>query len=104
MTRMSQVDGVSRCYHETNWCNLQPDCDNAEDEDETKCKFKKEATFRCQSLLHNEDTVKAGLSKRVVWIKAVPQDGISECWNNEDEEPMNPYVTWGIPGDILNTP
>ena len=107
---MSQVDGVSRCYHETNWCNLHPDCDNAEDEDETKCaesekykeEFKKEATFRCQSLHHNEDTVKANLSRGVVWIKAVPQDGIPECWNNEDELPTNQYKTYVIPGNILH--
>ena len=113
---MSQVDGVSKCYHETNWCNLHPDCDNAEDEDETKCaesekysrriqeEFKKGATFRCQSLLHNDETVKANLSRGVLWIKAMRQDGIPECWNNEDEEPTNPYVTYGIPGDILNPP
>ena len=100
------------CYHESYWCNLNPDCDDAEDEDETKCaetekykeKFKKEATFRCQSLLHNEDTVRLNLSRGVVWIKAVPQDGIPECWNNEDEKPTNPYVTYGIPGDILIPP
>ena len=103
---------MSKCYHETNWCNLHPDCDDAEDEDETKCaesekykkEFKKEAMFRCQSLLHNEDTVKANLSRGVVWIKAVPQDGIPVCWNNEDELPTNPYVTYGISGDILNPP
>ena len=103
---MSQVDGVSKCYQKINWCDLHPVCDNAEDEDETKCaenkkysgriqkEFKKEATFRCQSLLHNEDTVKANLSRGVVWIKAVPQDGIPECWNNEDEEPTNPCDLW----------
>ena len=110
---MLQVDGVSKCYHETNWCNLHPDCDDAEDEDETKCaeseKYKeefkkKEATFRCQSLLHNEDTVRLNISRGVVWIKAVPQDGIPECWNNEDEKPTNPYVAYGIPGDILIPP
>ena len=108
---MSQVDGVSRCYHETNWCNLHPDCDDAEDEDETKCaesekykeEFKKEATFRCQSLLHNDETVKANLSRGVVWIKAVRQDGIQECWNNVDEQ-IDPYLTYGIPGDFLNPP
>ena len=107
---MSQVDGVSMCYHKTNWCDLHPVCDNAEDEDEIKCaesekykeEFKKGATFRCQSLYHNEDTVKANLSKAVLWIKAVPQDGIPECWNNEDELPTNPYKTYGIPGNILH--
>ena len=104
---MLQVDGVSMCYHKTNWCDLHPVCDNAEDEDETKCaeskKYKEEikrevATFPCQSLLHNEDTVKANLSRGVVWIKAVPQDGIPECWNDEDELPTNKYKAYGIPG------
>ena len=99
---------MSMCYHKTNWCDLHPVCDNAEDEDETKCaekykkEFKKEATFRCQSLHHNEDTVKANLSRGVVWIKAVPQDGIPECWNNEDELPTNQYKAYGIPGIILH--
>ena len=98
---------MSMCYHETNWCDMHPVCDNAEDEDETKCaeKYKKEffrkgATFRCQSLQHNDDTVKANLSKGRVWTKAVPEDGIPECWNNEDELPMPWYMTYGIPGNI----
>ena len=97
---------MSMCYHETNWCNLHPDCDDAEDEDEVKCsekykeKFKKGAMFPCQSLLHNDDTVKAKLSRGVVRIKAVAQDGIPECWNNEDELPTDRNVTYGIPGNI----
>merc|ERR1719234_192403 len=52
-----KVNGVSMCYYETNWCDMHPVCDNAEDEDETKCAerykkefFRKGATFRCQSL------------------------------------------------------
>ena len=103
---MSQVDGVRMCYHETNWCNLHPDCDDAEDEDEMKCgekykeKFKKGAMFPCQSRLHNDDTVKAKLSRGVVRIKAVAQDGTPECWNNEDELPTDRNVTYGIPGNI----
>ena len=69
--------------------SMYPVCEDAEDEDWNQCaqryNFTKGATFRCQSPHHNEDTVKANLSKGVVWIKAVPQDGIPECWNNTDE-------------------
>ena len=89
------------CYHQSNWCNLHPGCDNAEDEDEFKCagigrhNFAEGATFRCQSPHHNEDTVNAKLSRGVVWIKAVPQDGIAECWNDADEQ-TNLYETYGI--------
>ena len=94
------------CYHERNLCDLHPVCDDAEDEDWSKCAekykdlFKKEATFPCQSPHHNEDTVNTNRSKGIVWIKAVPQDGIPECWNNADEQPTDPYKTYGILGNI----
>ena len=98
------------CYHERNLCDLHPVCDDAEDEVWSKCTehevkdlFKKEATFRCQSLLHNEDTVKANRSKGIVWIKAVPQDGVPECWKNADEQPTDSYKTYGIPGNITRS-
>ena len=71
-------------------------------DESNKEEFKKGATFRCQSLYHNEDTVKANLSKAVLWIKAVPQDGIPECWNDEHELPTNQYKAYGIPGIILH--
>ena len=98
------------CYDESNMCDMHPVCDDAEDEDwNNKCKHnvkkkakllkKKKATFRCQSPHHNEDTVKAGLSRGVVWIMAVPQDGIPECWKNEDEQ-SNLYETYVMPGNI----
>ena len=91
------------CYNESNLCDLHPVCDNAEDEDWNKCaeryKFKRGATFRCQSPHHNEDTVKANLSRGVVWIKAVPQDAIPECWNDADEQ-TNLYLTYVTPGNI----
>ena len=101
-------DGMSVCYLNTNLCDLHPVCDNAEDEEETFCAekykekglFKKEATFRCQSPHHNEDSVKANLSRGVVWIKAVPQDGIKECWKDQDEDPTPPYLAYGLPGCI----
>ena len=95
------------CYHERNLCDLHPVCDDAEDEDWSKCAqkykdlFKKEATFRCQSRHHNDDTVKANRSKGIVWIKAVPQDGVQECWKNADEQPTDWFVTIGIPGNIF---
>ena len=99
---------MSMCFHNTNLCDLHPVCDNAEDEDETKCAerykekelFKKEATYRCQSPHHNEDSVEANLSKGVVWIRAVPQDGVKECWNSEDEVPTPFYLTYGLPGNV----
>ena len=100
------MNGVSLCYNESNWCDLHPVCDDAEDEDEFKCagikghKFVKGATFRCQSPHHNEDTVKANLSRGVVWIKAVPQDGIPECWNDADEAPITNLYLYGLPGTI----
>ena len=92
------------CYNSTNLCDLHPVCDNAEDENWNRCaesyNFKKEATFSCQSLQHNEDTVKANLSRGIVWIKAVPQDGHSECGHNADEQPTDPFKIYGIPGNI----
>ena len=91
------------CYNETNLCDLHPVCDNATDEDWNRCgeryNFRKGATFICQSPHHNEDTVKAGLSRGVVWIKAVPEDGIPECWNNADEQ-TNLFLTYVLPGNI----
>ena len=97
---------MSVCFLNTNLCDLHPVCDNAEDEEETFCaeKYKenglilKEATFRCQSPHHNEDSVRANLSRGVVWIKAVPQDGIKECWRGVDEDPSSRYLTYGLPG------
>ena len=99
---LQQVNGVRMCYDESNWCDLHPVCDKAEDEDwNNKCKHnvKKEATFRCQSPLHNDETVKAGLSRGVVWIMAVPEDGIPECRNNADEQ-TNLFLTYVIPGNM----
>ena len=90
------------CFHNDNWCDQHPSCDDAEGEDWNLCankyNFTKEATFLCQSPYHNEDTVKANLSRAIVWIKAVPQDGVSECWNDADEQPSAWYETYGIPG------
>ena len=95
-----QVVGVKTCFKIVNRCNLHPQCnpvDNSKEdktaEDERDCEeeyqkkkfFSRQATLRCPSPHHNEDSVKANLSRGVVWIKAVLNDGNPECWNDEDE-------------------
>ena len=83
-----------------NRCDLHPVCDPHPDsgdstaEDELDCfaeyerkgLLPKQAKFKCQSPHYNEDTVKSNLTIGVVWIKAVPHNGITECWNGVDEE------------------
>ena len=98
-----------------NRCNLFAQCDpvegsdTAEDELDCEQEYKKKglvpkkATFRCQSLHHNEDSVRADRSTGVVWIMAVPLDGVLECWRGEDEEPG--AALWDkfladLPGDL----
>ena len=108
-----KVDGVRTCFKSVNRCNLHPQCDPVKgsgddktSEDELDCYeeywrkklISRQATFRCQSPHHNEDSVKANLSRGVVWIKAVPQDGIKECWKDQDEDPTPPYLAYGLPG------
>ena len=110
-----KVNGVQTCFKNINRCNLHPQCDpvkgsgddkTSEDElgcyDENRRKklFSGQATFRCQSPQHNDKSVKANLSRGVVWIKAVPQDGIKECWKDQDEDPTPPYLAYGLPGCI----
>ena len=111
----TKVDGVRTCFKSINRCNLHPQCDPVKgsgddktSEDELDCYeeyrrkklISRQATFRCQSPHHNEDSVKANLSRGVVWIKAVPQDGIKECWKDQDEDPTPPYLAYGLPGCI----
>ena len=127
------MDGVQTCFKNINRCNLHPQCDpvhvkNDDDdsddddddddddnyyktaEDELKCdeEYKRllprQATFPCQSPHHNVDSVKANISRGVVWIKAVPYDGIPECWNDEDEKQSPWYISVKIIGDIKNIP
>ena len=101
------------CFKSVNRCNLHPQCDPVKgsgddktSEDELDCYeeylrkklISRQATFRCQSPHHNEDSVKANLSRGVVWIKAVPQDGVSECWKGVDEEPAPWYFKYIAPG------
>ena len=110
-----KVDGVRTCFRNINRCNLHPQCDPVKgsadektSEDELDCYeeyqrkklISRQATFRCQSPHHNDESVKANLSRGVVWIKAVPQDGIKECWKDQDEDPTPPYLAYGLPGHI----
>ena len=110
-----KVDGVRTCLKSVNRCNLHPQCgplegsgDDKTSEDELDCDdeyrrnklIPRQATFRCQSPHHNDESVKANLSRGVVWIKAVPQDGIKECWKDQDEDPTPPYLAYGLPGHI----
>ena len=77
--------------------------DEQECDEEYKRKFPElfpsEATLRCQSPHHNEDSVRDKLSKGVVWIKAVPQDGVPECWRGVDEDPAPWYFKYITPGE-----
>ena len=105
--------GEETCFNNINRCNLFAQCDPIEGsdigEDEVDCdeEYKKKrlvpkkATFRCQSLHHNEDSVKANISRGVVYIRAVLQDGNTECWNGEDEKPPilpKEWVSFYLPG------
>ena len=82
---------------------MHPQCDSAEDE--LDCDYKKkrlvpkQATLQCQSRYHNDDSVKANLSRGVVHIRAGLKDGNSECWNGRDEiEIPTEWVSYYLPG------
>ena len=105
------MGGVETCFNEINRCDLYAQCDPVEGsnvaKDEADCddEYKKKglvpkkATFRCQSLHHNKDSVKANLSRGVVYIRAVLQDNNTECWNGEDEiERPTEWVSYYYPG------
>ena len=105
------MDGVETCFKIVNQCNLYAQCDPVEGsdvaEDELDCdeKYKekglvpKKATFRCQSLHHNKDSVSANVSRGVVYIRAVLRDNNTECWNGEDEiERPKEWVAKFLPG------
>ena len=109
----TKVGGVEICFKNINLvqCNLYAQCDpvegsnvakdedNCDDEYKKKGLVPKKATFRCQSLHHNEDSVKANLSRGVVYIRAVLQDNNTECWNGEDEiERPTEWVSYYYPG------
>ena len=80
--------GVEKCFQNINICDQHPVCDPGEDtgdiaQDEFGClgEYKekgltsKDATLLCQSVYHNEESVKANLSLGIVMIEAVPCDG-----------------------------
>ena len=105
-----QVGGEETCFKNLNRCDLYAQCDPVEGSivaaDEFDCdeEYKKKglvpkkATFRCQSLHHNEESV-ANLSIGVVYIRAVLQDNNTECWNAEDEkERPTEWVSYYYPG------
>ena len=75
-----KVKGVDTCFKNTNRCDQHPVCDNGEDEVGCLGEYKekgltpKDATHLCQSVYHNEESVKANLSLGIVMIEAVPCD------------------------------
>ena len=87
------VKGVKTCFNSINRCDQHSICDQgvnsgeiALDEYECSGKYKdkgltsKDATFKCQSPLHNKETLDAGFSLGIVMIEAVPFDGIPTSW------------------------
>ena len=65
----------------------------------------KDATQPCQSIHHNEESVKEGLSLGIVMIKAVPCDGIPTCWKRTNQTLApdesfcdNDWLTIWVPG------
>ena len=114
MKNLFQVAGVKTCFKNINRCNLHPQCDPVGDsehdrtaEDELDCDeeyrrkkfFSGQASYRCQSPHHNEDSVNANLSRGVVWIKAVLNDDNPECWKDLDElERSTEWVSYYFPG------
>ena len=109
-----KVDGVRTCFKSINRCNLHPQCDpvkrsgddktsqdelDCDDEYQRKKLISRQATFRCQSPHHNEDSVKANLSRGVVWTRAILNDDKTECWNNEDEvDRSSEWISYYLPG------
>ena len=92
------MKGIKTCFKNTILlCDQHPACDPEEDTDgiawdEFDCfnEYKekglthKDATYRCQSVLHNEVSVKANLSLGIVMIEAVPCDGNPTCWKRPE--------------------
>ena len=92
---------------------MHPHCDPVDGstdltaEDEVGCEgeyrrkkiIPRDATFPCQSPHHNEDSVKANLSRGVVWTRAILNDDKTECWNNKDEaDRSSGWISYYIPG------
>ena len=106
-----QMAGVETCLKKSQRCNFYAECDPAEGsdtaQDELNCDdeyrkerlISKQATYRCQSLHDNLESVRNNKSLGVVWIRAVLNDGNLECWNGEDEIPRSTvWVSLYIPG------
>ena len=99
------------CFKDIAKCDFHAQCDPAEGsdtaEDELNCDeeyrkkrlIPKQATYRCQSPIHNEESVRNNKSLGVVWIRAALNDGNPECWKGEDEvERSTDWVKYYIPG------
>ena len=106
-----QVGGAETCLKQSQRCNLHAECDPVEGsdtaEDELNCDdeyrknrlIPKQAAYRCQSPIHNEDTVRNNKSLGVVWIRAALNDGNPECWKEEDEKPRSTvWESFYVPG------
>ena len=106
-----QVAGVETCFKDIAKCDFHAQCDPAEGsdtaEDELDCDeeyrkkrlIPKQATYRCQSPHHNEESVRNNKSLGVVWIRAALNDGNPECWKGEDEIERSTYlVKYVFPG------
>merc|ERR1712061_657829 len=109
-----KVGGVKTCFKRGNLCDLHPQCDPVDDskiaEDELDCdnEYRKkrliprQATYRCQSPYHNEDSMRKNISTGVVWIRAALNDGNPECWKEEDEiERSTEWVSYYFPAIAL---
>ena len=91
--------GIEICLRNTKvLCDQHPACDPGENtegiaQDEFGCleEYKKkgltpkDATYQCQSVYHNEESVKANLSLGIVMIEAVPCDGNPTCWKRKKQ-------------------
>ena len=113
---------IEKCFKKINLCDQHPVCDPGEDtegiaKDEFGCleKYKekgftpKDATYQCQSVHHNEATVKAKLSLGIVMIEAVPCDGNPTCWKRpgqtlapDESYCDNDLLTFWVPGWITD--
>ena len=98
--------GEETCFKDTAKCDFHSQCDPAEGsdtaEDELNCDAEyrekrlipKQATFRCQSPHHNEESVRNNKSLGVVWIRAALNDGNPECWNWKEEDEIERSMVW----------
>ena len=118
LSSFSKVKEFEMCFDNINRCDQHPVCDPGEDtdgiaQDEFGCfeiyKEKKltpkDATYQCQSVHHNEESVAANLSLGIVMIEAVPCDRVPTCWKRgsdtlaQDENFCdNELLTLWVPG------